>query len=179
MTGSRLPNYGRVEVFSNQTWVAVCDQGFSMQAARVVCRDMGYTEARPQCCSALGPLVSYSYSLTASTIGLVVYQCNGNESSLLHCNVSTTATCMSGKYTSVLCSNDPIQETGKLLELSKIHHVTWRCNFFVMLSEICMDSTCYMKVSFVMLSILCADSTMKSSKQERRDFATVRTHLWG
>jgi len=122
VTGSRLANYGRVEVFSNQTWVAVCDQGFSLQAARVVCRDLGYTEARPQCCSALGPPRSYSYTLPATTIGLVVNHCGGSESSLLNCNVTTTATCPSGKYASVLCSNDPVQETGELGGLPEIHH---------------------------------------------------------
>lgn len=122
VTGSRLANYGRVEVFSNHTWVAVCDQGFSMQAARVVCRDLGYTEARPQCCSALGPLRSYYYSLTATNIGLVVNRCDGSETSLLNCSMSTTATCPSGKYASVLCSNDPIQETGELGGLPEVNH---------------------------------------------------------
>jgi hypothetical protein len=52
--GAPIKEYGRVEAFSNGTWVAVCDQGFDVTAARVVCRAVGFTEAKPQCCSALG-----------------------------------------------------------------------------------------------------------------------------
>ena len=95
---------------NNGSWVAVCDQGFDANAARVVCRAMGYSYARAQCCSAVGPLPSSS-SIAATTIGAVVRQCSGSESSLLDCDISLTDTCSSGKYASVLCSNEAIEET--------------------------------------------------------------------
>ncbi|XP_076465930.1 scavenger receptor cysteine-rich domain-containing protein DMBT1-like [Babylonia areolata] len=111
LSGSRLATYGRVEVLTNQTWVAVCDQGFDTNAAQVVCRTLGYSAALPQCCSALGPLRPYyGQFLAARKIGVKVNSCNGSEASLLDCDVTVTGTCSSEKYTSVLCSEDPIQE---------------------------------------------------------------------
>ncbi|XP_076465365.1 scavenger receptor cysteine-rich domain-containing protein DMBT1-like [Babylonia areolata] len=111
LSGSRLATYGRVEVLTNQTWVAVCDQGFDTNAAQVVCRTLGYSAALPQCCSALGPLHPYYRQLLAARkIGVKVNSCNGSEASLLDCDVTVTGTCSSEKYASVLCSNDSLAE---------------------------------------------------------------------
>ncbi|KAL8597993.1 hypothetical protein ACOMHN_011418 [Nucella lapillus] len=115
ISGSSEIRYGGVEVFTSQQWVAVCDQGFDTNAALVVCGALGYSHGRPQCCSALGKLTSSSNAMTATTIGLTVTSCRGDESTLLDCQVNLTRTCSSAKYASVLCSDEPILD--RLLEV--------------------------------------------------------------
>ncbi|PVD37784.1 hypothetical protein C0Q70_00385 [Pomacea canaliculata] len=112
LTGTRQENYGRVEVYTNDTWTAVCDQGFDQTAAQVACRALGLLYARPQCCSALGPLGTGP--VDARQIGFKVNRCRGDEATLADCDVSTSVVCPSGKYASVLCSNTSLQEQSEL-----------------------------------------------------------------
>ncbi|XP_025076892.1 scavenger receptor cysteine-rich type 1 protein M160-like [Pomacea canaliculata] len=116
LTGTRQENYGRVEVYTNDTWTAVCDQGFDQTAAQVACRALGLLYARPQCCSALGPLGTGP--VDARQIGFKVNRCRGDEATLADCDVSTSVVCPSGKYASVLCSNTSLQEQTLTVRLA-------------------------------------------------------------
>ena len=42
LVGGSTTNQGRVEVCVGQTWGTVCDDSFYSNAARVVCRQLGY-----------------------------------------------------------------------------------------------------------------------------------------
>ena len=50
LTGGSGPQEGRVEVFYDDNWGTVCDDGWGMEDADVLCKELGY----PGALSALG-----------------------------------------------------------------------------------------------------------------------------
>ncbi|XP_043089194.1 HHIP-like protein 1, partial [Puntigrus tetrazona] len=71
---------GRVEVFARGEWGTVCDDLFNIQAAAVVCRQMGFPVALR---------VAKRAELGAGGVGVRILlddvECDGNERTLLHC----------------------------------------------------------------------------------------------
>jgi len=43
LLGGSVPNEGRVEICFNETWGTVCDDFWSMNDAKVVCRQLGFS----------------------------------------------------------------------------------------------------------------------------------------
>ncbi|KAK5623602.1 hypothetical protein CRENBAI_011064 [Crenichthys baileyi] len=66
---------GRVEVYHKQTWGTVCDDGWDLNAAEVVCMELG-------CDRAYGAPVGAHYGPGAGSILLDDLVCSGTESSL-------------------------------------------------------------------------------------------------
>ena len=69
---------GRVEIFYNGAWGTVCDDGWDITDANVLCRQLGY------------PGAEFSYRLAAfgEGTGLIQFRglgCNGNENSITEC----------------------------------------------------------------------------------------------
>ena len=84
--GLRLNGYGslattgRLEVFHDGQWGSVCDDGFDMTEAQVVCRALGFGRAiRTYCCGRQG-IMNYEDKIWLSDL-----QCRGNEAHLFDC----------------------------------------------------------------------------------------------
>uniref|UniRef100_A0A673IHN0 Si:dkey-21h14.10 n=1 Tax=Sinocyclocheilus rhinocerous TaxID=307959 RepID=A0A673IHN0_9TELE len=73
--GSRCS--GRVEVPHNQTWMSVCDAAFDQQDAEVVCREL-------DCGAPVQVLGAGSDEIWAD-----VFDCDGNETKLSECSISS------------------------------------------------------------------------------------------
>ena len=71
---------GRVEIFHNGTWGTVCDDGWDLTDAHVVCRQLGYPGAEKAMIQGDGVLTG------TGQIWLDEVNCNGNESFLADCS---------------------------------------------------------------------------------------------
>ncbi|MEO1269475.1 MAG: scavenger receptor cysteine-rich domain-containing protein, partial [Myxococcota bacterium] len=72
---------GRVEVYANGQWGTICDDGFSLSEAHVVCRVLGFSDAE-QVFS--GP--EHRFGPGTGPIWLDNVSCVGNEASILECS---------------------------------------------------------------------------------------------
>uniref|UniRef100_A0A8C4N5V4 Lysyl oxidase homolog n=1 Tax=Eptatretus burgeri TaxID=7764 RepID=A0A8C4N5V4_EPTBU len=74
----RKQHEGRLELWREGEWGTVCDDGFSLKAAHVACRQLGYTEAT-------GWTHSAHYGMGTGKIWLDEVMCRGLEESLADC----------------------------------------------------------------------------------------------
>ncbi|XP_052358320.1 scavenger receptor cysteine-rich type 1 protein M130-like, partial [Oncorhynchus keta] len=98
---------GRVEVKSNQSWASVCEADFDQQDAEVVCRDVG--------CGAPAALQGGLYGEGEGQTWDKEFQCKGNESLLLDCDISDREnnTCLPGNAVGLTCSEpDDVRLVG-------------------------------------------------------------------
>ena len=73
------PKEGRVELWRNGEWGTVCDDGWSLNDAHVVCRILGYSGASEAPCCA-------RYGRGTGSIILDNLGCSGTEVSLYSCS---------------------------------------------------------------------------------------------
>ncbi|XP_048590024.1 lysyl oxidase homolog 3A isoform X2 [Nematostella vectensis] len=89
--------YGRVEVYHNGQWGTVCDDYWTINDGRVVCRSLGY-----------GSVVSVHqaahYGQGSGPIWLDDVHCSGNEATLFSCQFTHTHNCGHSEDASVVCS---------------------------------------------------------------------------
>eukprot|EP00118_Oscarella_pearsei_P015901 m.147663 g.147663 ORF g.147663 m.147663 type:complete len:803 (+) comp38469_c0_seq27:566-2974(+) len=98
LAGGPTPNEGRVEVYHSGEWGIVCDDGWDTRDARVVCRQLGYTDAqaakqRSQYGAGTGPMLIDDVSCLGaennighcSFPGWKVHNCGRNEAAGVKC----------------------------------------------------------------------------------------------
>ncbi|XP_033112971.1 scavenger receptor cysteine-rich domain superfamily protein-like isoform X2 [Anneissia japonica] len=99
---------GRVEIFFNGEWGTVCDDGWSIEEAAVVCRQLGNYDVRSaKCCSEYPSKIS-------GTIHLDDVYCQGNERRLELCSHNQWGehNCGNHENAGVICSDLRIPSTN-------------------------------------------------------------------
>ncbi|XP_041481809.1 deleted in malignant brain tumors 1 protein-like [Lytechinus variegatus] len=79
LVNGTTPAEGRLEVFHGESWGTVCDHGWGLDEADVVCRSLGYSSAE---------VVFYNayFGEGSGDILLNHVYCTGNESSIFYCS---------------------------------------------------------------------------------------------
>ena len=104
---------GRVEICRNNIWGTVCQNGWGIADARVVCRELGFLEIGMNikndalklcCCCYVGsvPLSSSQFGLGTGQVLINEAHCDGSETRLIDCRTSGTA-CRYVQHAGVSC----------------------------------------------------------------------------
>ncbi|XP_029943487.1 uncharacterized protein LOC115385559 [Salarias fasciatus] len=110
---------GRVELLRNGSWGTVCDRGWDLADARVVCRQLG-------CGLPTTATLSAAFGPGVGPVWLSDVGCSGTESALTQCSHGGlgSASCDHGEGAGVVCSGVQIRLAGSTLcsGLVEIHH---------------------------------------------------------
>ena len=112
LVGGESPAEGTVEVCNSNTWGTICDSSWGANDTRVVCSQLGYTNAS----------VHLSKSLfghgTSTTIWNTFGGCRGTESSLASCRFTVPVNCNSSSLAGARCFG----KTNSLCDLLPFTH---------------------------------------------------------
>ena len=99
LVGGSSYNEGRVEVYYNNQWGTVCDDGWDDTDAGVVCRQLGF--------GSLGTAIgSAGFGYGSGSVWLSSVTCTGSESTLTSCGhlgVGITSSCYHYEDAGVRC----------------------------------------------------------------------------
>ncbi|XP_052789120.1 deleted in malignant brain tumors 1 protein-like [Mya arenaria] len=124
------PNQGRLEIFYNNTWGTVCDDGFGTAEAGVACNMLGFSRANARVASS-----STQFGQGSGPILLDDLNCLGTESNLLQCDNKGWGinNCQHSEDVGVICSNAPAASNVRLVggtsqyrgRVEILHNGTW------------------------------------------------------
>ncbi|XP_063157062.1 deleted in malignant brain tumors 1 protein-like [Candoia aspera] len=102
LAGGSTPCTGRVEVLFNQTWGTICDNGWDLADANVVCREVG-------CGNALAAAGAAKFGQGTGPVWMDQMNCTGEEDSLRKCppKILTEHSCSHSKDAGVECEEPP------------------------------------------------------------------------
>ncbi|XP_021368435.1 deleted in malignant brain tumors 1 protein-like [Mizuhopecten yessoensis] len=97
---------GGLEIYKDDQWYGVCDEGFTNLEAKVACISLGlnYVDGRAINGSAFGNLTG--------PIGFTHMKCRSGATDITKCYSTSNGTCKSKMYASVYCSNTTVVDTG-------------------------------------------------------------------
>ncbi|CAN2388281.1 Lysyl oxidase [Pristimantis euphronides] len=112
LKGGSRPGEGRVEVLKNGQWGTVCDDRWDLQAASVVCRELGFGSAKEA-------LTGARMGQGMGAIHMNEVRCTGNEKSLFDCKYKniTQEDCKHTEDAAVKC-NSPYMGYDKTIRLA-------------------------------------------------------------
>lgn len=95
---------GRVEVTHNGTWASLCDEGWGLAEAQVVCRQLG-------CGTALSASNRSRFGQGPGQMWPNSVSCVGTETALSACTAKPrgNSTCHHGKEAVVVCTGKPLR----------------------------------------------------------------------
>lgn len=102
MVGGSSPCNGRVEVFHDGQWGTVCDDGWNMVAAAVVCKELG-------CGKPVRVPGNAHFGQGSGRIWLEEIKCRGSESTLKNCKSSGwgVSNCDHTEDAGIICLGKP------------------------------------------------------------------------
>ena len=112
LVGGSSPNEGRVEVLYNGEWGTVCDNGWDNRDAKVVCRQLGYSDV-----GAIGTAEA-NFGQGSGNILIDNADCTGTKTSLDQCRLRMgLQVCWThSRDAGVICGN----KTGKYVRNSSV-----------------------------------------------------------
>ena len=111
---------GRVEIKAfDYDWGGICDDGFNLEEAHVICREAGYQLGAEEA------LVGSQFGKGTGAILLDELDCNGNETSILECSFDpwTINNCNDNEWVGVSCIADVVTPDCDLSEVKMVFFI--------------------------------------------------------